>query len=139
MAKTCTKCKKVKPLSKYHYRNRGKGTVDTICKTCTALGRKKYYLTKHARAVCRKSSRKRLYGLTNSEFDKMLTDQKGCCAICGKHQTEAKKVFSVDHNHETKELRGLLCMNCNLLLGHAKENTETLQSAIDYLRRFTNG
>jgi hypothetical protein len=65
----------------------------------------------------------------------MLEVQNGCCAICGvqeKH-TEKKRLY-VDHCHTNNHVRGLLCNNCNFVLGHAKDNTTILENAILYLK-----
>lgn len=44
-----------------------------------------------------------------------------------------KKSLSIDHNHQTGKVRGLLCHHCNVGLGHFKDNIELLNSALDYL------
>lgn len=64
----------------------------------------------------------------------MFVEQQGCCAICGRHQSEFKARLSVDHNHATKKIRKLLCSQCNCLLGCVKDNSEILREAIKYLR-----
>lgn len=80
---------------------------------------------------------KRYYGLTGEEYGQMVADQKGVCAICEKPETAMAngkmKPLSVDHNHTTGKLRGLLCDRCNHMLGHARENRDVLLSAIKYL------
>lgn len=53
------------------------------------------------------------YGITLRERQRMFKDQKGCCAICGKHESEFKRKLHVDHNHKSKQVRGLLCFMCN--------------------------
>ena len=63
----------------------------------------------------------------------MVTAQEGLCLICQKQPT--KRGLFVDHDHATGRVRGLLCHRCNLVLGHAQDNTEVLLSAITYLRR----
>lgn len=68
-------------------------------------------------------------------YNKQFQKQKGCCAICGKHQTEFKSRFCIDHNHTTKELRGLLCHNCNLAVGNLKDDAELCLKAYNYLRK----
>lgn len=73
--------------------------------------------------------------ITYQRWNNMFHEQKGCCAICGKHQSEQKKHLSVDHNHTTGKIRGLLCSNCNTMLGFAKENQEILKNAIKYLKK----
>ena len=46
----------------------------------------------------------------------MFKEQYGCCAICGKHQSELKKALAVDHDHRTGKVRGLVCNMCNYLI-----------------------
>ncbi len=75
------------------------------------------------------------YGVSPEDYDQMLVEQDGCCAICGRHQTKFKERLCIDHNHETGIVRGLLCRRCNLLLGHAHDSVTILQLAIDYLKR----
>ncbi len=74
-------------------------------------------------------SLKQLYNLTIDQYNAMVEAQGGVCKICGK---PGKLV--VDHNHTTKIVRGLLCNNCNHVLGHAHDNPEILQRAIEYLK-----
>lgn len=69
------------------------------------------------------------------DFDALVTKQEGRCAICG--LDHAARVgsgrLSIDHCHESGKVRGLLCHRCNSLLGHAKDNIDTLKKAITYL------
>jgi len=64
----------------------------------------------------------------------MFEEQKGCCVICGRHQTEFKTRLAVDHNHKTGEVRGLLCRPCNAGIGLFNENLSRLENAINYLK-----
>jgi hypothetical protein len=73
------------------------------------------------------------YGITVDEYNKIFEKQKGCCAICGKHQNECKRILGVDHNHITGKVRGLLCTSCNQLLGFAQEDIKILKNSVDYL------
>lgn len=76
----------------------------------------------------------RNYGITSEEFDALFEQQNGVCAICGQEEFHIwKRRLSVDHDHETGRIRGLLCHNCNNMLGHAKDNVKTLMRAIAYL------
>ena len=75
----------------------------------------------------------RRFGITLEDYNKMLEDQNGCCKICNVHHTEEKQALSVDHCHTTQKIRGLLCNTCNRAIGLLKDNTETLQKAIEYL------
>ena len=77
-------------------------------------------------------ARKRLYGTDEVTLRLMLDEQNGQCAICG-HSLILR--FDVDHDHETKRVRGLLCPNCNLGLGYFKDSIKNLEAAIAYLKR----
>lgn len=72
------------------------------------------------------------YGITSERYDAMLHDQHGVCAICGK--AERSKPLSVDHDHETGFIRGLLCQNCNTGLGMFNDSIRLLAGAIVYLQ-----
>lgn len=76
------------------------------------------------------------YGLSPGKWQKMFEDQCGRCAICCRPQTDFKRKFNVDHDHKTGEIRALLCGNCNMLLGMAKDDPEILQEAIKYLNKY---
>lgn len=77
------------------------------------------------------------YGITLEDYKEMLINQRGSCAICGISEEEAPmQRLHVDHCHSSGEIRGLLCHNCNALLGHAKDDETILKSAISYLRNF---
>ena len=75
----------------------------------------------------------RTYGITYEVYNNMFELQNGCCAICGIHQSELKKSLCVDHNHDTKKIRGLLCSKCNTGLGNFKDSLDMLYKAQDYL------
>lgn len=71
------------------------------------------------------------YGLSLIEYKAMFESQTGRCAICKSAPT--LKRLSVDHDHKTGAVRGLLCTNCNLGLGNFKDDQEILKAASDYL------
>jgi len=73
------------------------------------------------------------YKITAEDYDIMFAKQKGCCAICGRHQKELVKGLCVDHNHKTGKIRGLLCTDCNIGIGMFKDDLEMLQRAVKYL------
>jgi hypothetical protein len=79
------------------------------------------------------SALKHHYGITLDDYNRMFERQKGRCAICGKHQSKLEKSLVVDHDHDTNEVRGLLCHHCNLVLGHAKDDVRVLSNAAAYL------
>ena len=57
------------------------------------------------------------YNITLTDYNRLFLQQHGCCAICGKHQSEIGRRLDIDHNHKTSQIRGLLCGNCNKHLG----------------------
>lgn len=82
----------------------------------------------------------RKYGLTEDAFALLLESQGGVCAIC-KREPGATRLY-VDHDHSCCPgqatggscLRGLLCRNCNFLIGLAGESQQVLASAAEYLK-----
>lgn len=78
--------------------------------------------------IKKKSSIKFLYGLSYDKYEDLVEQQNGCCAICDK-----ATVLNIDHNHETGEIRGLLCNHCNLGLGLFKDSPILLIKASEYL------
>ncbi len=71
------------------------------------------------------------FGITIEDYEKMLVEQRGCCKICGK--MPGKKRLAVDHNHETREVRALLCDRCNRMIGFAEEEPTILRLAALYI------
>jgi hypothetical protein len=84
-------------------------------------------------AATKKSIYKRRYGMTFEDRDKMLAAQGNCCAICLTEKPHSKHGWSVDHNHDTGVVRGILCVRCNTGLGQFKDNPALLQKASVYL------
>lgn len=78
------------------------------------------------------------YGITVEQYDAMLAAQNGVCAICFNATGEKKYRLSVDHDHTTGRVRGLLCGGCNVTLGHMKDDPQLLYQAMDYLRKYSN-
>ena len=86
------------------------------------------------RAIQANSSLKKNYGITTQQRDEMFISQGACCAIC-KAASSGRKghAWAVDHCHTTGRIRGILCHQCNAMLGYAKDNPKTLAAAIRYL------
>lgn len=68
------------------------------------------------------------YGITPEDYYEMYEEQQGLCGICG----EAKSLV-VDHDHDTGDVRGLICQNCNLGIGQLKDSLVLLCQSIKYL------
>jgi hypothetical protein len=78
------------------------------------------------------------YGLTLDEYNQILIEQEWKCKICGIELIiKGPRVTQphIDHDHKTKKIRGILCSNCNHLLGHGKDNIDIIKKAIIYLER----
>ena len=75
------------------------------------------------------------YGITLSEYNEMFAEQDGKCACCGEHQLEDKRRLAVDHCHDSGDVRGLLCFDCNIGIGKLGDNIEGIERALNYLRR----
>jgi len=73
------------------------------------------------------------YGITLEDYNFLLEDQNKKCKICNRECSTGKSL-SVDHNHETDKVRGLLCKNCNIGLGMFFDNIDFLESAVLYLK-----
>jgi hypothetical protein len=78
---------------------------------------------------------KRNFGISLHEYNLMFTEQKGKCACCGIHQNKLTRRFAVDHDHDTKLIRGLLCGNCNTAIGKLGDNIEGVMKALNYLEK----
>ena len=72
----------------------------------------------------------RTYGITIAEYDRMFLQQNGLCKIC---QSPSSRKLAVDHCHESGKIRGLLCHNCNVGLGHFKDSPALLMAALTYI------
>jgi hypothetical protein len=157
--KRCKICGETKPLEDFY---KAAGAADGHrgeCKVCN-LARKKQWYSDNRDAVIAKvkkwqhdnrdlhnayqreyrSARKeqfreghlrRTFGITQAYYDALLERQGGGCAICGK--PPGKIALHVDHDHETGEIRGLLCVGCNNALGQFHDDPALLDRAIDYV------
>jgi predicted nucleic acid-binding Zn ribbon protein len=88
------------------------------------------------RRTTREYNRRYLYGLTPEQYEAMLAEQEGRCAICRTDDAGGKGGWHVDHDHATGSVRALLCHHCNLGLGNFRDDPVQLRSAADYLDRF---
>jgi hypothetical protein len=77
------------------------------------------------------------YGLTIEEVEDRIKARNNLCDICKKEPDNRYKKLYVDHNHETNEVRGMLCHYCNFAIGLLKEDPHLLQEALQYLKKYT--
>jgi len=148
--KKCCCCKQWLPLSDFGNNKSKWDGLASECKKCVVKHSQKYAKTKQgqkSRKRYNSSKKGKLtnknghlryrYNITLKEYDRMFKEQKGVCAVCGRvetHKTHHGKVgLSVDHNHKTGKIRGLLCTKCNTALGIMEENKELMLKLINYL------
>lgn len=86
------------------------------------------------READRRADLRRHYGIEVEDYERMLAEQGGVCAICQQGCSSGRRL-AVDHDHETGVVRGLLCARCNAGIGQLREDPETLRAAIVYLER----
>ena len=126
----CTRCGKLKLITAFWKKKKGTYGRESRCKECLKKEAKARYFS------YTKGLHLRLkYGIVMDDYNKMFAGQGGCCVICGRHQSELKKSLAVDHDHGTGKVRSLLCIQCNGLLGLARDNVEILKAAISYLKK----
>ena len=137
--KKCSKCKKLKGLNEFYRNKANKDGHTSWCKVCYVKRNDEMYKNnsvykektlkqkrEHAKK-CYDKEKERLrrlkkeYGLTITDFIKMLVSQRSVCKICGKPETAKDKNgcirwLAVDHCHVTGKIRGLLCASCNIRL-----------------------
>ena len=97
---------------------------------------KKYYQANKESIIAKNIPRTaKKYGLTTDEYNQMFIDSDNRCSIC--KMEEENRTLSVDHNHITGKVRGLLCRKCNVGIGalQTDENLNIIKKAIEYLER----
>lgn len=152
LTKKCVTCKKVQDVEVFPRNKDGKYGRHSKCRICYKQYRRDWYLKNKVRhrakmdewletgdnkekyrAYQRARHLSKTFGLTVEDYDALAKAQNGVCAICKKPETD--RPLAVDHDHETNEVRGLLCKRCNIGLGNLYDSVETLQSAIEYLQK----
>ena len=102
-----------------------------LCKKCDV--KRVMYSVEGNRDNIRNNHYLRYYGITLEDYNSMFQEQGGCCAICKTHQLKKKRRLAVDHCHDSGEVRGLLCQDCNTGIGLLQDSKDILYEAIKYL------
>lgn len=160
--KTCSKCKLSKSLDDFHKSKRLSQGRRSWCKLCerdlhkewvevnpekiAAIDKRykqknpgkqnakhKKWLKQHPEVVNARRIKKR-YGLSMDQYRSLFAFQNNCCAICKRNKDEFELGLHVDHNHNTEQVRGLLCPPCNQALGLFKDSVDSLRLAISYIQ-----
>ena len=142
--KRCTKCGKDRPAASYYVqrdKRRGKQYEMGTCPICLHAKFRVWRQTNPE--ASRAQTRLFLYGISSENYNHLRAEQNDKCAICGRPETKTMRgrviSLAVDHDHETGEVRGLLCSHCNTLIGLGREDEVILRAAIEYLDRFKSG
>ena len=147
LEKWCNGCKRTLPESAFSRHKSGdrQGSLRARCKECDIVAAKKWqranrdrmlaqktaYRAAHPEETRRYQRRKnwRVMGLDPDEVESLLERNEGRCMICG-----VQEKLVPDHDHETLELRGVLCHWCNTGLGMFRDDPSSLAAAIVYLK-----
>lgn len=133
--KRCPKCELDLPVSNYGLRANGKW-LRSYCRPCESKTQLAFQTENPAEPETYwRQHLQRKYKMTVEDYDDLLEEQEGKCGICGTTDPGTSKTrFSVDHDHRTRKVRGLLCSKCNIALGGLGDTIERLEKAVAYLK-----
>ena len=139
--KQCPACEQAKPVTAFY---RLAGFIDTYrpyCKECTRAKRRAAYQRYGGKDVPYEQVLKRRYGITLADYNAMSLRQAHRCAVCRRPETAKSRGggtrrLSVDHDHATGRVRGLLCHRCNLVVWALEDNHVTLPAIAAYIEAF---
>lgn len=139
--RVCSTCKKYKSTKQFTKRRDRPIGFASSCKKCLAKNMRKFrrkhperayykiHPIRHKYAVL-----KYRYGLSIKDVEHLFSKQGKRCAICGR-RNPGKRGWQIDHNHDTKKVRGILCLWCNVGISNLRESPQILLRAIQYLKR----
>ncbi|MBH1939238.1 endonuclease VII domain-containing protein [Streptomyces sp. AV19] len=145
-SRECGTCREVKPFARFSPRGQRKGITlyKSNCKDCAATRARDWYARNTDQGLTnrRRLQLKQNYGITPEEYEQLLEQQGGVCAICQQPERtidpRSKRPYvrlPVDHCHDTGRVRGLLCHRCNRAIGLLGDDIDLLVAAIDYLKK----
>lgn len=127
----CAKCRRWK--ERKFYNNSTKRVVQSYCKRCD-LARQRIDPNRSTR---RRYKTLRKYGLVEQQYIELLAAQKNVCAICQISSPGDSRFgrLSIDHEHKTGKVRGLLCAKCNKAIGLLHDDPEIARRVVAYLSK----
>lgn len=132
--KPCSKCKENLDVSKFHKDMSNSSGLTNNCISCDVLRNLKRTSSAKYKVYKRDFDLRKNYNITLEDFNSMLKSQENRCKICSiLYIPGQNKEFCVDHCHKTGKVRGVLCNNCNRMLGFIKDSIEILDKAKIYL------
>lgn len=153
IVKPCSKCGVDKPLDAYWSSPKDSHGRASACIECSCRLRKERYENdpeyrartaeqrrrtyQATKAQARERNFRRKYGITSAVYAEMLAAQDGVCAACGEPESVVingtPRRLAVDHDHDTGNVRALLCGACNRALGMAGESPDRLRRLAAYI------
>lgn len=137
--KRCPDCGEVKPLDDFHRNRSAADGRQGYCKPCWYQRNTGYHYARHGKSYHRGSMLKAKYGITLEQYNAMLARSDGKCWACGQVEVarhpKTGTLFSlaVDHDHDTGEVRGLLCFLCNKTIRSTGDDRGRLMALVQYL------
>ena len=130
VTKICKTCEVEKLVTEYQKDITKKDHLRPYCKECTSK-RRKQLLSKE---MIRQRNLEKNFGKGALDvYKKLFEEQGGVCAICSTPENGRYSNLSIDHNHDTNEIRGLLCNSCNRGIGLLKDSPEVIRKAANYV------
>lgn len=126
--KECRKCGVVKSVLEFSISKFTGDGLNSYCLVCRQQMSRAYRMKKGKKLWARLNK----YGITQAEWEDILKKQAYLCAICSTN-TSGKREWSLDHDHTTGVIRGILCGRCNTMIGFAKDSPVILRAAASYL------
>lgn len=141
MNKSCSKCKKTKPKSAFITRKERNGALHSWCNECLRAHARNWRRNNPEKEALhqKRAILKRKYNITIDGYNELLINQGGMCAICGTRTPGGSGGFCIDHDHGGGKVRGLLCTNCNLGIGHLQDSEYIIESALNYIKYHNSG
>lgn len=140
----CKICEQVLPICHFYLllNRNGKRYPNSYCKDCGNKNRNHYGKSAPTKQMIRRRNLK-IFGMTVEQYDALLASQGGVCAICHSEEThvspftKSARRLCVDHDHQTGEVRGLLCSACNRAIGLLGDSLPRILAVVDYLKSKT--
>jgi len=134
--RTCYICEIDKPLDKEHFYAKKTDREGFMwrCKNCDNKKRN----GRKPKGYNRKYNLKYYYGLTEEQYKQIFESQQGLCPICNKPPLTNERL-AVEHDHVTKEVRGLVHRKCNRGLGFLGDDPNNCDRAAKFLRENKTG
>ena len=152
--KHCGGCNTDKPLDDFHKNSSRKDGRSTQCKVCINTRNKVWYTKNKERHNAlgkanynangekyRDRNYRKKYGITLEQYNQILENQNGLCALCNQPETAMHRKsggklreLAVDHCHETGKIRGLLCTKCNVMISNLGDTIERAEKLVKYMK-----